>query len=152
MLLRCHLTSSKRMRSAMYQHTCPAVTCSYVFPTLKMSPSSFYSGHSLSGRPPRTIHQSSHYCNSTTCSSLYMFQKVTLPLQQFSVLTQYYLYFPFLSIGIFLLIFIRKLYKSYIKKRLLTFCVLFIIYCVCFLKTSHLVYFMFTSFSSDREG
>jgi len=34
MLLRCHLTSSKRMLSAMYQHTCSAITCSHVFPTL----------------------------------------------------------------------------------------------------------------------
>ena len=33
MLLRCHLTLSIRIPSAMYQHTCSAVTCSHVSPT-----------------------------------------------------------------------------------------------------------------------
>ena len=62
MLLRCHLTLSIRIPSAMYQHTCSAVTCSHVSPT-----------PCVSARPQGTIRPSSHRCNPTTCSSLCMF-------------------------------------------------------------------------------
>ncbi len=58
--LRCHLSLCFRIHSAMYYHTCTAVTCDSRLP---------YS-LTLSVRPHKSIHRSSGYRNLTACGSL----------------------------------------------------------------------------------